>query len=132
MPDLRSLFEFSSIAVIGASESSGHGSGPWEALREVGFEGRYFPINPRREQVHGFKAYPAVTDVPEEVQAAVIAVPRDAVLPALQGCADKGVRAVTIVSSGFAEADDTGRALQAQISKLARERNIIVVGPNCF
>ncbi len=132
MPDLRSLFEFSSIAVIGASESSGHGSGPWEALREVGFEGRYFPINPRREQVHGFKAYPAVTDVPEEVQAAVIAVPRDAVLPALQGCADKGVRAVTIVSSGFAEADDTGRALQAQISKLARERNIVVVGPNCF
>ncbi len=132
MPDLKRLFEFSSIAVIGASESSGHGSGPWQALKELGFEGRYYPINPRREQVHGVKAYPAITDVPEPVEAALIAVPREHVVPALRGCAEKGVRAVVIISSGFAEQDELGRELQSQIAAIARERDIAVVGPNCF
>ena len=132
MHRLDPLFSFSSLAVVGASESSGYGSGPYRSLQAIGFKGQYFPVNPRRAEVHGVRAYPDVASLPSEVDAALIVVGRELVVPSVAAAADRGARAFVIVSAGFLEADERGAELQAQLSALARERGILAIGPNCF
>lgn len=126
------LFAFSSVAVVGASDSSSYGRGPYRALQDLGFSGRYYPINPRRSEVHGLRAYPDVASLPEPIEAAVVVVGREMVPGAVAACADRGARVVVVISAGFVEADERGGALQAEVSALARERGLLLVGPNCF
>lgn len=132
MHRLTPLFQFSSVAVIGATDSTRMGAGPWRALSDLGYTGRFYPINPRRAEVHGLPAYPDLASVPEPVEAAVIAVARASAPAALRACAAKGVRAVTAIGGGYAETDDEGRALQAELAAIAREHDLLFVGPNCF
>lgn len=132
MHPLAPLFNFSSIAVVGASDGASHGSASYRALQELGYVGRYFPVNPRREQVHGLRAYPDAAALPEAVEAAVIVVSRDQVLPAVQACVERGVRMVVVISAGFSEADADGHALQSELAALARAGDLLLVGPNCL
>ncbi len=132
MHRLDALFRFSSVAVVGASEGSSYGSGPYRALQALGFPGSYVPVNPRRDQVHGVRAYPDVASLPADVDMAVVVVGRELVVPSLVAAADRGARAAVVISAGFVEADERGAELQAELSALARRRDILVVGPNCF
>ncbi len=128
---LAPLFDARSVAVVGASDR-GYGAGPGNALRALGFTGRYVPVNPRRTEVQGVRCYPDVASVPEEIDLAVIVVGREHVPTTLAACADKGARAAVVVSAGFVEADERGAELQRELARVARERGVLLVGPNCF
>jgi len=129
---LEPLFRFSSVAMVGATDSSRIGGAPYQGLRDLGFTGTFYPINPRREQVHGLRAYPDPASLPSDIEAAVVAIGRDGVVEAVRACADRGARAITLPGGGFAEYDDRGRALQAELVALAEERGLLLIGPNCF
>ena len=74
----------------------------------------------------------STADLPEGVDCAVLAIPRAGVLDAVEGCAARGVGGVIIFAAGFAEAGPDGRALQAEIARIAREHGMAVAGPNCL
>ena len=130
--NLDPLFNFSSVAFVGASDTSHFGLGAWRALKEVGFDGKYYPINPKRDTVHEVPAFPSVADVPDSIDAAVIAVARQHVLPAFEQAADKGAKAVVVLSGNFGESDEQGKEMQAELARMARERGVLLVGPNCM
>ena len=130
--NLAPLLRFESVAFIGASDSSNFGKGAYRALNEIGYSGRYFPVNPNRTRVHEVQAFPTVRDIPQPIEAAVIALRRDSVLRAVEDSIEQGAKALVVLSSNFAEADQEGRDLQAHIAAYAHERNIILVGPNCL
>jgi acetate---CoA ligase (ADP-forming) len=129
---IEPLFKFASVAMVGASDRPGMGSTVYKALQTLGYEGTYYPINPRREEVHGLRAYPDPASLPTPIEAAVVAIPREGVLDAVRGCAERGARAVAVPGNGFAEFDEAGRALQTELEALVRERGLLLVGPNCF
>ncbi len=129
---LAPLFRFSSIAVIGASETSSYGNAPHAALRSLGFGGRYVPVNARADEVHGVRAFRSVRDIPEPVDLALLAIDRTHVARALRECAECGVRAAVVVTAGFAESDEEGRRLQSEVAAIARETALVVLGPNCL
>jgi acetyltransferase len=122
-----------SIAIVGASNKTRKPGGrPLMALRKRGYAGKVYPINPRYEEVEGFKCYPSILDVPGDVDMAIISVPAASVLDVLRQCAAKDVKVVVIFSAGFSEVGAEGRELQQRVRDLARANNIRVLGPNCL
>ncbi|NGN41506.1 acetate--CoA ligase family protein [Mesorhizobium sp. CGMCC 1.15528] len=122
-----------SIALIGASENVARiGGRPLRYLREAGFKGAVYPVNPNRETVQGFKSYASVGVLPETPDVAILAVPSSGTIQALRECAERHVKAAIIFSAGFAETGDEGRAMQDEIAGIARESGMRVLGPNCL
>jgi len=130
--DLQPLFNPRSIALIGASESSSRSRAVFNNLIEFGYCGEIFPVNPTRSEVFGLKCYPSVGAIPAAIDAFIMAIPRDRVIEALEGCVKKGVQAGVIVSAGFAEASAEGTILQNRITAIAEAARIRICGPNCF
>jgi acetate---CoA ligase (ADP-forming) len=122
-----------SVAVIGASRQRGTVGGEiFHNLLEVGFNGPVYPVNVNADVVQSVRAYPTIADVPGEVELAVVAVPAPAVTGAVRECAHKGVRAVVVVSAGFAETDEEGAERQRELLEICRAAGIRLVGPNCL
>lgn len=120
-----------SIALIGASgEADKHGSLPQRYLREHGYSGELYPINPRYGELFGERAYPVIGAVPVRVDHAFILLPTQLVLEAVVQCADAGVRCATILGNGFAESGDEGRIAQERLVEIARAGAMRVLGPN--
>ena len=132
MHRLSPLFAFSSVAVVGASDTNHTGMGTHRALQALGYEGRFYPINPRRPEVHGLQAYPDLASLPEAPEMVVIAIPREGVADAIDAAAERGAKAAVILSAGFLELDELGAQLQARISATARSSGLLVNGPNCL
>jgi len=129
--DLTAVFEPRSVAVIGASATPGKaGYNIVNNLLTLGYEGEVYPVNPKTEEILGLKAYPAVDQIPHQVETAIIATPSRAVADVMRGCARKGVKAVIIISSGFSEGSEEGRRLEDEVMAIARQAGIRVVGPN--
>ena len=106
---LRPFFQPKSVAVVGASrDPSSIGYRILEALVLNRFQGPVYPINPKATVVGCFRAYPSVRELPEPVDLAVVAVPRDAVMGVVDDCAARGVRALVIITAGFAEVERRG------------------------
>jgi acetyl coenzyme A synthetase (ADP forming)-like protein len=130
---LRPFFRPKAVAVIGASrDPAGIGHRILEALLRSGFPGPVYPINPRAAVVRGLPAYPSARELPEPVDLAVIAVPREAVLGVVDDCAARGVRALVVITAGFAEVGGEGRALQQQLVERVRGYGMRLIGPNCM
>ncbi|WP_382325480.1 acetate--CoA ligase family protein [Hydrogenophaga sp. UC242_50] len=130
---LAALLDPRSVAILGASsDATKIGGRPLKFLRTHGFDGPIYPVNPRATEVQGLPAYAALADIPAPVDHAIIALPAHAVLPAVRSCAERGVRAVTVFSSGFAEVDEAGRAAQAELGAIARDSGMRILGPNCM
>jgi acetyltransferase len=129
--ELKPLFEPSSIAVIGASNTA-EKWGNWMVTRPVqsGYRGQIYPINPKEKEIFGLKAYRSVLDVPEPVDLAIITVPAQAVPQAMKECVRKGVRAAVLISAGFAETGPRGKALQDEVVEIAQKGRIRFMGPN--
>lgn len=122
-----------SVAVIGASdEPSRIGGRPVYSMLEGKFQGRLYPVNPKRDTVQGLKAYPTIGDVPETVDSVVVSVPATVAIDVIQQCADAGVKSAVVFTSGFAEIGDAGVDTQAEIGRIARDSGMRVVGPNCL
>jgi acyl-CoA synthetase (NDP forming) len=122
-----------SVAMIGASgDVTRIGGRAMRHIKECGFTGDIFPVNPGRDEVQGLKAYRSVDDIPGRPDAAVLALATADVLPAVEACARKGVRGAVIFSAGFAEMGAEGVALQQRIRDVARGANMRLLGPNCL
>lgn len=127
------LFRPRTIALVGASADAGkHSAMPQKHLMQHGFTGELFPINPRRSEIQGVKAYPTVRDVPARVDHAYIMLPTEHVLRAVHDCVAAGVGCVTIMSNGFAEAGAEGQALQAELLRMITGSGTRVLGPNAL
>ena len=130
---LKSLFHPGSFAVVGAASNLNRLGGiPLRLTMRYGFPGPIYPINPRREEIAGLKCYPDVASLPEAPEFALICTPREDVLPALAQCAERGVKAAAVITSGFAETGAEGVALQEKILELRDESGMRVLGPNCM
>jgi len=130
---LKFVFEPRSVAVIGASRSpSSVGGALFRNLVNWSFGGTVYPVNPNAKSVGGVKAYSSVSVLPEPPELAFIVVPAREVLPAARECAASGVRALCVISSGFAESGPDGAAAQQELLDISRSSGMRVVGPNCM
>jgi acetyl coenzyme A synthetase (ADP forming)-like protein len=121
------------VAVIGASRERGGISGElFRNILEAGFQGPVYPVNANAEVVQSVKAYRSVLDCPGPVDLAFIVVPAPAVLSVARECAQKGVRALVVISAGFAESDEAGARLQQELVEICRETGMRLIGPNCM
>ncbi|MGZ4130007.1 MAG: acetate--CoA ligase family protein [Actinomycetota bacterium] len=129
--NLRPLLAPRSIAVVGASESPDSWAPEIErSLRHVGFDGELYPVNPKYDTVWGRPCFASVRGLPRDVDLAVIVVPARVAVRMVDDCGTAGVRSVMVVSSGFAEAGDEGRALQDELRAVALRHGLPVLGPN--
>jgi acyl-CoA synthetase (NDP forming) len=119
------------VALIGVSDSPGKLSArPFQFCRQHGFAGRIYIVNPRRDQVLGETAYPTVTAIPEPVDHAYVLLGTALVEAALDDCIAAGVKVVTVLADGFAEAGAEGQARQRRLIEKANGAGIMLVGPN--
>ena len=130
---LRPFFEPKSVAVIGASRRRGSIGG--ELFRNIlaaDFAGSAYPVNRDGEPVGGVNAYKAIADLPESVDLAVVCLPGPLVLDAAEAALVSGVKALCVISSGFAEIGAEGRERQDRLLHLVRAHGGRLVGPNCL
>lgn len=130
---LDCLFRPRSIAVVGASRKRGTlGAEIFHNLLVSGFTGPVFPVNPGASVVQSVRAYATVSEIPDPVELALLVVPRDRVLDAVDDCAKKGVKGVVVISAGFGETGSAGRALQDELLRRVRRAGMRLIGPNCL
>ena len=130
---LTPFFEPRTVAVVGASRRRGRiGTELFRSILQAGFRGTVIPVNPAATSVEGVMAWPRVTDIPLEVDLAVIAVPCEQVEAVVDDCVRKAVKAIVIISAGFGETGAEGRTREARIVAKVRAAGIRMVGPNCM
>jgi acetate---CoA ligase (ADP-forming) len=130
---LRPFFEPSSVAVIGASRRRGSIGGElFRNILEGDFTGAAYPVNRDGEPVAGVRAYASVEEIPDPVDLAVISLPAAAVLDAAEQALRKGVRALVVISAGFAEIGSEGAERQERLLALVRAHGARMIGPNCL
>ncbi|HEY64176.1 MAG TPA: acetate--CoA ligase [Caldilineae bacterium] len=121
------------IAIIGASSTPGKlGYAILQNVLQYGFPGAVYPINPKRSEVLGLKAYPSVLDVPGPVDLAVIVIPSQFVAKVLDECGRKGIRGVIIISAGFREIGSEGLQRERELIRIAQQYGMRIIGPNCL
>jgi len=127
------FFKPKSIAVIGASGTPGKlGYVIVKNIADSDFAGEVYPVNPKSDEILGYKVYRSVTEIPGDVDLVITALPTPKLtVGTMEQCAQKGVKAVIIESAGFAEMGGEGKVFQQQIVDIAKENNIRVIGPNC-
>ena len=130
---LHPFFEPRSVAVIGASPRRGTIGGElYRNILEGDFQGAAYPVNRGGESVAGVRGYGSIADVPDPVDLAVVCVPAQAVLDAVQLALDAGVKAVCVISAGFAEVGTEGEERQQALLALVRAHGARLLGPNCL
>jgi acetyl coenzyme A synthetase (ADP forming)-like protein len=130
---LDALLRPRSIAVIGASRKPNTiGYQILENLVRHGFAGAVYPVNPTADAVHSIRAYPSVAAIADEVDLAVIVVPKQHVCGAAEACGRKGVKGLVVISAGFAEVGGSGVERQKRLMEIVRQYGMRLVGPNCM
>jgi len=127
------FFSPKTVAVVGATENvnSVGRTVLWNLVTSP-FGGTVFPVNPKRPSVLGVKAYPTVSDIPEQVDLAVVVTPPPSIPGIIRECGENGVRGAVVISAGFKEIGPEGAELERQLLQAAQEANIRVIGPNCL
>jgi acetyl coenzyme A synthetase (ADP forming)-like protein len=130
---MRPFFAPRAVAVIGASRRAGTiGRALLDNVIGGGFPGPVYPVNATATELAGRACFPTVSAIGAPVDLAIIAVPAAAVEAAVADCAAAGVRAVVVISAGFAEVSAAGRAAQVRLRALVRGAGMRMVGPNCM
>ena len=133
MTGMDLLFNPRSIAIVGASDDLARiGWLPIRFLRQHGYSGKVFPVNPKYGKIGGLPCFPTLTAIPEVVDLALIGIPRPGVLEAFKQCAAKKIPFVILFSAGYAETGEAGRKEQEELRRYAQQAGIRVVGPNCI
>ncbi len=130
---LDAIFAPNDVAVIGATERLGSVGRTlvWNLISNP-FGGAVFPVNPKRSNILGIKAYPNIASVPEQVDLAVIVTPAQTVPGVIAECVDAGVKGAIVISAGFKERGREGAELERQIMEEARRGQMRIIGPNCL
>ena len=127
------FFHPQSVAVVGASRNPANiGGRILHALITDRFRGAICPINPQATSVASIPAYPSLAALPEAPDLAIIAVPPHTVLDVIDDCAARGVKAIVVITAGFAETGAEGRASQQKLVEKVRGYGMRMVGPNCL
>ena len=127
------VFYPKSIAIIGASDSPMKFGGMFlRTIINYGFKGEVFAVNPKGGEIQGLTGFKNINYIPSPVDFAVLAVPSKFVLAAVKDCVKKGVKGAEILAAGFKEAGEEGASLEKEISRIAQEGNLRLIGPNGF
>ena len=130
---LNRFFTPKSVAIVGASERpESVGYRLLLNMQEAQFKGGLYPVNNKREQILGLKAYPDLNSVPEDLDLVVISTPAPTVPSVMRQCGEKGVNSVIIITAGFGELGEEGHRLQQEVLDIAHRYNIRIIGPNCL
>jgi acetate---CoA ligase (ADP-forming) len=130
---LRAFFEPASVAVVGASRHRGTvGAEIINNLRTTGYRGSIYPVHPSASDIQGLPAFARLTDIPGSVDLAVIVVPAAQVVTVARDAAAKHVKALVVISAGFAETGGEGRAREAELLNVVRDAGMRMIGPNCM
>jgi acetate---CoA ligase (ADP-forming) len=133
MPNLSSFFNPKSIAIVGASrEEKKVGAIVTRNIIESGFGGDIFPVNPKAQEVQGYKCYPNFSSLPQTPDLAVIAIPAKFVLQSLQEINQKGTKNVVVFTAGFKEIGEEGKLIEQQLAEFGRQNQMNLLGPNCL
>jgi acetyltransferase len=133
MEKMEAIFAPRSVAVIGASTTPGKvGHDIFANILRGGYQGVLYPVNPSAKSILSVRAYPGVTEVPDEVDLAMIILPPGRAVQAVEESIAKGVQGIVIVSAGFREVGPEGRAIEDRIVAMCREAGVRMVGPNCL
>jgi acyl-CoA synthetase (NDP forming) len=133
MTALDDLLSPRSIAIVGASDDPTRiGGRPLRYMIDGRFEGDIYPVNSKRDTVQGLRAYPTLGDIDGDLDFVLVAVPARSVVEQVRVAAAKKARAVMVFSSGFAETGPDGANMQAELTALARQTGIRIIGPNCL
>jgi acyl-CoA synthetase (NDP forming) len=127
---LRAAFAPTSFAIIGASEKSNFSRLVHANLVAAGHESRTYLINPRSPAVHGRPTHPTCVSVGTPIDLAFVMVPASSTVQALRDAADAGAKGVLVLSSGFAETGPDGLQLQQELTSVAEELGVVLIGPN--
>jgi len=130
---IESIMNPESIAVVGATDRPGSvGQAVFTNILNAGYRGVLYPVNPRARSVHSVRAYPTLADIPGEVDMAVIIVPANLVSSIAEQAADKKIKGIVVITSGFKEIGGHGKELQDELKTLVQERGLRLIGPNCL
>ncbi|MBE2282746.1 MAG: acetate--CoA ligase family protein [Prosthecobacter sp.] len=128
---LHSFFQPHSVALIGATEREGSvGRAIWENLRL--FSGKVFPVNVKRSEVFGVKAFPNIAALPEVPDLVMVVTPAATVPQIVEDAGVAGVKAVVVISAGFKETGAQGSDLEKQTLEAAKRHGVRLIGPNCL
>lgn len=130
---LDKIFNPKSVAVVGASDEEGSvGYALMKNFLESGFEGEVYPVNIRKKEILGVKAYQSVLQLPKTVDLAVIATPAKTVPDVVEQCGKAGIKGLIIISAGFKETGPEGKALEDKILEIKQKYDLRIIGPNCL
>jgi acyl-CoA synthetase (NDP forming) len=131
--DFERLFNPRAIAVVGASgDPQRIGGQPISILRNTGYRGAIYPVNPKYPEISGIACYPDLRSVPRPCDVAIIAINAASGPQAIRDCGAAGIPFAIIFSAGFRETGDAGAALEEKLKTAAREANVRFIGPNCI
>jgi acetate---CoA ligase (ADP-forming) len=127
----EALFAPQSVAIVGQSDDASKTAGrPLKFLRQMGYAGQVYPINPRRQYVLGERAWSALTALPETPEHVYVVTQTEAALAAVEDCGRLGVKVVTVLADGFAEYGAEGLAREARLRKVCATTGLRIVGPS--
>jgi acyl-CoA synthetase (NDP forming) len=129
----QALLHPRSIAIVGASDDPGKNAGrPLHFLRQAGCAATIYPVNPRRAEVQGEKAWPSLADLPEAPDHVYLVTATEMVIETVAECARLGVKVVSVLASGFSETGAQGAARERELTDIARRTGIRILGPSCL
>ncbi len=128
---LSNILNPKSVALIGASRNPTSFSYTYlSIMKNYGYQGRIHPINPRADSILDLKCYPSILDVLDEIDLAIVVTARQIAATSVEECVEKGVRGIMLLTGGFAELGEAGKAAQDEFVHQAKEKGIRVIGPN--
>ena len=130
---LDPIFSPRSVAVVGASRS--RDSLGWAVVHNLvraEFQGAIYPVNPKAHAIHSLRCYPSVAEIPDPIDLAIVTVPRDLVQAVVEECLACGVRGLVVITAGFSETGEAGRALEQRLRDTVRGSGVRMIGPNCM
>lgn len=126
---MNGLLTPKAVAIIGASSTPGKiGHTVVKNLVESNYEGKIYPVNPKADEILGIKCYASVSDIPGEVDAAILTIPAKFVLDSIKECGEKGVKGLIIITSGFSEVGE--KELEEELVTIAKSYGMRILGPN--
>jgi acyl-CoA synthetase (NDP forming) len=128
----EAFFKPRCIAVVGATKKRGFGSGISSLLAKIGYREHLYLVNPRESEIDGLPVYRRLTDVPADVDLAILVMPGSQAPEVVGDCVEKGIRAVILESAGFSETGPEGARLEEEIRQRIRGTETRVIGPNCI
>ncbi|RMF58086.1 MAG: GNAT family N-acetyltransferase, partial [Calditrichaeota bacterium] len=130
---LDAIFRPRTVAVVGASKREGTlGHKVMNNLIRMGFEGILYPVNPRTDVIQGYKCYPSVSAIPDELDLAILIVPKEVIHEVVDECGQKGVKALIVISAGFREIGGEGIKREERLLEQIHRYGMRMVGPNCM